>query len=226
MSIGILDPDGTNPNPLTGEAYSEKYRELSAKWREFPAYQKVNEILKAIKDNNVILVTSGTGSGKTVLIPKFCLHALNYDAKIGITLPKKIITKSAAEFAAATLDVKLGDVVGYQYRGSDRKHRSSKNKLLYATDGTIMARLLSDPLLKDFDAVIIDEAHERSVRIDFLLYLLKDVIKNRPEFKLIIMSATINVDIFKKYYESMAFVHIDIGGRTNYEIESIFLKNS
>lgn len=220
--IGILDPEGVKLNPLTGEEYSDTYKEIAKKWSKFPAYEKAQEVIDQIKANRVILVTSGTGSGKTVLVPKFCLHALNYDAKIAITLPKQLITKSAAEFAATTLDVKLGDDVGYQYRGSDRRHRSDKNKLLYATDGTIKARLLSDPLLKDFDAVIMDEAHERKVQIDFLLYLLRNVVKERPEFKLIIMSATINVDIFKKYYSAYNFVHINIGGKTNYPITSIF----
>ena len=222
-NIGILDPDGSNPNPLNNEAYSEKYKELSAKWREFPAYENAQEIIDTIKAHQVILVTSGTGSGKTVLVPKFCLHALDYKAKIAVTLPKQMIAKSAAEFAAATLDVELGKDIGYQYRGSDKNHRSSDNKLLYATDGTIVARLMNDPLLKDFDAVIIDEAHERKVQIDFLLYLLRNVVRDRPEFKLIIMSATINVDIFKKYYSAYSFKYIDIGGQTNYPIESIFL---
>lgn len=222
-NIGILDPDGSNPNPLNNEIYSDKYKELSAKWREFPAYEKADEIINTIKKNQVILVTSGTGSGKTVLVPKFCLHALDYKAKIAVTLPKQMIAKSAAEFAAATLDVELGKDVGYQYRGSNKNHRSDSNKLLYATDGTIVARLMSDPLLKDFDVVIIDEAHERKVQIDFLLYLLRNVIKDRPEFKLIIMSATINVDIFKKYYSDYSFSYVDIGGKTNYPIESIFL---
>lgn len=224
-SIGILDPDGVNLNPINNKVYSDKYKELSKKWREFPAYEKAKDVIKMIKDNNVILVTSGTGSGKTVLVPKYCLHALNYTGKIAVTLPKQIIAKSAAEFAAVTLDVELGKDVGYQYRGSGNT-QSKDNKLLYATDGTIVARLLTDPLLTDFDSVIIDEAHERKVQIDFLLYLLKNVVDKRPEFKLIIMSATINVDIFKDYYSDYNFAYVDIGGKTNYEIESVFLKEN
>lgn len=224
--VGILDPVGQYPNPLTGEEYSETYKELGQVWSKFPAYEKAKDIIQGIKDNNVILVTSGTGSGKTVLVPKYCLHALGYNGKIAVTLPKQVITESAAEFAAKTLDVKLGKQVGYQFRGSNKKHRGPNNKLLYATDGTIVARLLKDPLLNDFDAVIIDEAHERKVQIDFLLYLLKEVIKNRPQFKLIIMSATINADIFAKYYKKFKFLHIDVGGKTNYEITSKFLSRN
>ena len=224
--IGILDPDGIHPNPINNESYSDEYKKLSVKWRELPAYEKAEEVIDMIKKNKVILVTSGTGSGKTVLVPKYCLHALNYDAKIAVTLPKQIIAQSAAEYAAATLDVELGKHVGYQYRGSGKGTKSDDNKLLYATDGTIVARLLKDPLLMDFDAVIIDEAHERKVQIDFLLFLLRNVVENRPEFKLIIMSATINVDIFKNYYSGYDFAYINIGGKTNYAIDSIFLKDN
>lgn len=225
-NIGILDPSGENPNPLTGEPYSDKYKQLSKQWAKLPAYSKRTEIINTIKDNKVILITSGTGSGKTVLIPKFCLHAFNYDARIAITLPKRMITQSSAEYAAATLDVKIGSHVGYQFRGSDKKAKGVNNKLIYATDGTIKARLMNDPLLKDFDAVIIDEAHERKVNIDLLLYMLKNVIENRDDFKLIIMSATINSQIFKAYYKDSNYTHIDVGGGTNYPIKSIFLEQN
>jgi pre-mRNA-splicing factor ATP-dependent RNA helicase DHX15/PRP43 len=221
--IGILDPKGKELNPLTSEKYSSTYKELGKIWSKFPAYEKASEIIKGIIKNNVILITSGTGSGKTVLIPKYCLHAFDYKGKIAITLPKQVITESAAVFAAKTLDVTLGEHVGYKFRGSNKKAYSPNNNLLYATDGTIVSKILKEPTLKEFDAVIIDEAHERKVQIDFLLYLLKEVIKTRPEFKLIIMSATINVDIFKKYYNDFKFLHIDIGGKTNYKITSHFL---
>ena len=227
-NIGILDPEGKNINPLNNKPYSDKYKELAKVWRKFPAYENAEKVIQIIKDNNVILIESSTGSGKTVLVPKYALHALNYDksSKIAITLPKQIIAKSAAEFAALTLDVELGNEIGYQYRGSSSKYKSPNNYLLYATDGTIVARLLKDPELKDFDIVIIDEAHERKVQIDFLLYLLRETLRMRPNFKVIIMSATINVDIFRSYFEGFKFENINISGRTNYPITSIFLKPS
>jgi HrpA-like RNA helicase len=223
-NIGILDPNAINPNPLTNEPYSETYKELSMKWSKYPAYEKAEEIIQDIINNQVLLVISGTGSGKTVLLPKYTLHALNYNGKIGITLPKQIVAKSAAEFAAKTLDVKLGEQVGYKYKGSEPEFSGKNPNLLYATDGTIVARLLNDSLLSDFDAIIIDEAHERKIQIDFLLYLLRDVVKNRPEFKLIIMSATINAQIFESYFAKFKFKKIDIGGKTNFPIESIFME--
>jgi len=223
-NIGILDPEGKNNNPLTDRPYSDEYKEIAKKWSNFPAYEKAKDIIEDIKNYQVILITASTGSGKTVLVPKYALHALNYKGKIAITLPKQIIAKSSAEFAAKTLDVQLGEHVGYQYKGSPKGAKSNDTQLLYATDGTIVARLLNDPKLEDFDAVIIDEAHERKVQIDFLLYLLKETIQLRPEFKVIIMSATINADIFTEYFAKFKFKQMNIAGRTNYPIESIFLK--
>jgi HrpA-like RNA helicase len=221
-NIGILDPLGENLNPLTGKPYSDVYRNLAKVWSNFPAYKDAEKTLKQIADHSVVLVISGTGSGKTVLFPKFVLHVLGYSGKVAITLPKQIITQSSAEFAAATLDVKVGEEVGYKYRGSGNAY-NDKTKLLYCTDGTLVAMLLSDPELKAFDAVLVDEAHERKVNIDFLLYLLKGVVKVRPNFKLIIMSATINEEIFRNYFKGLSYVNLEIGTKTNYPIKSIFM---
>src|SRR5579872_6395728 len=98
--IGILDPDGINNNPLNNKPYSDNYKIYSQKWKEFPAYKDASEKINNIKNNQIILVVSGTGSGKTVLIPKFVLHTFNYNKNIAIVLPRQIITKTAAEFAA------------------------------------------------------------------------------------------------------------------------------
>lgn len=222
-NIGILDPAGINLNPFTNEPYSDTYKELAKKWSKFPAYEKAHEIIDAIKSNQIILITSGTGSGKTVLLPKFVLHTFDYKGKIAVTLPKQMITQSSAEFASKTLDVQLGQQVGYKFKGSEKNSMSNKTKLLFATDGTIVAKLMKDPKLEEYDAVLVDEAHERKVQIDFLLYLLKNTCKLRPEFKLVIMSATVNEDVFKNYFDNFKFIHFDIGGKTNYPIESIFL---
>jgi pre-mRNA-splicing factor ATP-dependent RNA helicase DHX15/PRP43 len=225
-NIGILDPDGENKNPLTNDIYSDEYKKLANIWRKFPAYENAKEYINLIKKHQVLLVVSGTGSGKTVLFPKYALHALDYTGKIAITLPKQIITRSAAEFSSKTLDVELGKDVGYKYRGSPKNKHGKDTKLLYATDGTIVAKLLNDPLLEEFNLVIIDEAHERKVQIDFLLYLLRRAISKRKDLKIIIMSATINKEIFKNYFKDYDFYNLNIGGRTNYPIESIFLKEN
>jgi HrpA-like RNA helicase len=244
-SVGIFDPEGINPNPLNSLEYSDNYRNLAKFWSNLPAYQMGHQIVQDIKLYDVLLIKSGTGSGKTVLIPKFSLDALNYSGKIICTLPKKIITKKAAEFSAETLDVQLGDQVGYQFKGENMK--SSKTLLLYSTDGSIISMLKSDPMLKSIDIVIIDEAHERKVNIDLLLYLLKNSMimrkeKNLKPLKLIIMSATIDEQIFKKYYSDnsvgsvgsvglagsvnkLSFHSMELAGTPNHPIKSIYLEN-
>jgi len=223
-NIGILDPAGKNDNPLTGQPYSDEYKRLAKIWSTYPAYSDAANIIKGISENQVTLITAGTGSGKTVLIPKYALHVLDYKGNVAITLPKKIVTQSAAEFGAKTLDVELGKEVGYQYRGAPSKSKSDSTKLLYATDGTIVQKLINDITLKEFDIIIIDEAHERKVQIDFLLYLLKQTLNVRNDFRLVIMSATINSEIFEEYFKGgSSFNHIDIGGATNFPIKSHFL---
>jgi len=225
-NIGILDPDGKNLNPLNDKPYSDKYKELAKFWSTLPMYSRRIEIIDDIKQNQVILVISQTGSGKSLIMPKLVLHTCNYNGKIAMTLPKQIIAKSAAEFAALTLDVKLGQEIGYQYRGAPSNSKSDKTKILYATDGTIIARRMKDSFLKDFDCIIIDEAHEMGINIILLLYLLRETLKLRPEFKLIIMSATIDDKMFSNYFKEFKFKKIDIGGQRLFPIESHFLDKS
>lgn len=221
-NIGILDPSGKNNNPFTDAPYSDRYKELAKLWSQLPVYEKAQELIDTIRNHQVVLLIAGTGSGKSVIIPKLTAHAFDYKGHVVMTLPKQIIAKSAAEFASATLDVELGSFVGYQYKGSEKRGKSDKTQLLYATDGTIVARLLKDPVLREFDAVIVDEAHERKVQIDFLLYLLRNVLAIRPEFKIIIMSATVNEDIFTSYFSEYKFISLNISGKPNFPIESIF----
>lgn len=241
--IGILDPQALQLNPLTGEVYEDIYYNSSKNandnnptykylssgisgWSNFPMYSKRIESIKAIYENQVLLIISGTGSGKTVLTPKFALHALNYQGRIAITNPKRIPSKENAIYAAKTLGVKLGKQVGLKYRGSDSSHYSANDaKLIYCTDGYIVAKLESDPMLLDFDCLIIDEAHERNVNIDLLLLLVKGLIKRRPEFKLIIMSATINEKTFIDYFPQpeYKFAFIDAGSVSYKPIEEYFL---
>ena len=199
----ILDIKGKNNNFLTNKPYSDEYKELAKKWSILPMYKEnkyVKQLFKLLDENQVILLVSGTGSGKTVLVPKFVLKyilAKGLNKKVAITNPKILTTVYNAEYAAKTLDVKLGEEVGYKYKGSPPDSASDKSKLLYVTDGLILASILSgDTLLEQYQAIIIDEAHERKVQIDMLLKFLKEVSILRPDFKVIIMSATINAEVF------------------------------
>ena len=239
--IDPLDKEGSNPNFLNGEPYSQKYKNLAKIWSEFPVYKKKEElskVLKSIHDNQVTLIISGTGSGKTVLIPKFLLkyffsvnqgkteeEKINHNSNIVVTNPKKLTTVYNAEYGARTLDVRLGEEVGYKFRGSPANMVSENTKLLYSTDGLLLSQILKgDTLLSMYQGVIIDEAHERKVPIDLLLYFLKNILKNRPEFKLIIMSATINPEIFKTFYDDITFGQIEVSGESNFPIESIYME--
>lgn len=221
-NIGILDPEGNELNPLTEQPYSDQYKNLAKKWSKLPAYQHSDKIISLIDKNKVILIISSTGSGKTVLLPKFALHNLDYKGHIVVTMPKQMIVKAAAEYAAATLDVTLGKEIGYQYRG-EGKH-SGDTKILYATDGTLVSQLMKDPLIKMYNVVIIDEAHERKIQIDLLLFLLKNALKQREDLKLIIMSATINEKIFADYYSEFKYASFNVQGERIYPIKSIFTK--
>lgn len=233
--IGILDPEGKEPNPLTNEPYQNLYTEALIKpntyvgyadfWKTLPVYEQREEFIQTIYDNQCILLTAGTGSGKTVLVPKFLLHTLNYQGKIAVTIPRKAATKGAADFAAKTLDVKLGEQVGYMVK--DDKKVSPNSNLVYATDGYILAKMKGgDPMLEEYDALIIDEAHERNINIDQILFLSKNILKNRPEFKLIIMSATIDPKLFLDYFKEFNIVHLEADSAPNFPVEEIFLKTS
>lgn len=226
MERGIFDIKGKNLNPLNNEPYSDTYKILAKKWSEYPAYEKSLEILQSIKKYQITFIISGTGSGKTVLVPKFALHYLDYKGKIIVTLPKKKATVSAATFSAKTLDVKLGKEIGYQYKNSPKNMLNDSNKIIYMTDGLLMVRFLRDPLLTDFQIIIIDEVHERNVRIDLLLLFLKNLLESgkRPDLRVIIMSATIDVDKYKKYFSGIDNNAIHISGQPNYPIEVIFLE--
>jgi len=244
LPIGINDPFGLNINPLTNKSYQNLYQDelktikgevlpatyanLSRIWTKLLVYQNKDIILEGISNNQVLLAKAGTGVGKTVIIPKLALHAFNYQEKVITTIPKKIITKSTADFAAKCMDVKLGEEVGYYYKGENMTNRNGKDsKLIFTTTGSLISRMTgNDPLLKDYKCVIIDEAHERSVQTDILLLLLKEALLKRPDLKVIIMSATIDLQIFRNYFpkQKFGFGEVDAGNVLSYPIQDIYLK--
>ena len=152
----ILDSKGKKKNFLNKNKYSDEYKTLGKFWSKLPLYEddnKAKEFFKLLDEKQVILLVSGTGSGKTVLVPKFVLKYIvskKLEGKIAITNPKILTTKNNAIYGASTLDVKLGEEVGYKYKGAPSNSISDKTRLLYITDGLILATILSgDKLLKD-----------------------------------------------------------------------------
>lgn len=179
---------------------------------ELPVSGRREEILQAIKNNQVVVIAGATGSGKTTQIPKMCLELGR--KSIAHTQPRRIAARSVAERIAQELQVELGGLVGYQVRFTDKVSKNTKIKVM--TDGILLAGLQNDRELKRYDTVIIDEAHERSLNIDFLLGYLKQLTKARPDLKVIITSATIDPESFSKHFGSAPI--IEVSGRT-YPIE-------
>jgi ATP-dependent helicase HrpA len=174
-----------------------------------PVSGKRDEITAAIASHQVVIVCGETGSGKTTQLPKIALAMgrgkLNYPGGrgplIGHTQPRRIAASSVAKRIAEELKTPLGDVVGYKVRFQDRLSRDASVKLM--TDGILLAETQTDPLLRAYDTIIIDEAHERSLNIDFLLGYLRQLLPRRPDLKVIITSATIDAQRFADYFASI-----------------------
>ena len=174
-----------------------------------PVSSRRDEIMAAMQRHQVIIVCGETGSGKTTQLPKIAL-ALGRGAcnaqpgqrprLIGHTQPRRIAASSVAKRIAEELQTPLGEVVGYKVRFADRLQKGASVKLM--TDGILLAETQSDPLLKAYDTLIIDEAHERSLNIDFLLGYLKEILPRRPDLKVIVTSATIDADRFAQHFAS------------------------
>ena len=176
-----------------------------------PVSQKKDEIAKAISEHQVVIIAGETGSGKTTQIPKICLElGLGVDKLIGHTQPRRIAARSVADRIADELKTPLGQAVGYKIRFNDNVSDSSYIKLM--TDGILLAEVVNDRQLSQYDTIIIDEAHERSLNIDFLLGYLKQLLPKRPDLKVIITSATIDPERFSKHFGDAPI--IEVSGRT------------
>ena len=182
---------------------------------ELPVSARRDDIAAAIRDHQVVIVAGETGSGKTTQLPKICLElGRGGDGLlIGHTQPRRIAARSVAERIAEELGTELGDLVGYQVRFTDRTSRASRVKLM--TDGILLAELQRDRDLRRYDTIIIDEAHERSLNIDFLLGYLRRLLPRRPDLKVVITSATIDVERFAEHFSAPV---VEVTGRT-YPVE-------
>jgi ATP-dependent helicase HrpA len=168
---------------------------------DLPVSGRREEIAKALVENQVIIVSGETGSGKTTQLPKICLQlGRGEKGLIGHTQPRRIAASSTAKRIAQEIGTPLGEHVGYKVRFNDTLQPGASIKLM--TDGILLAETQTDPLLKAYDTIIIDEAHERSLNIDFLLGYLKQLLPRRPDLKVIITSATIDAERFARHFAS------------------------
>ena len=204
---------------LSASALRRKARLDSLSAIEFPAdlpvVQKRADLARAISENQVVIVCGETGSGKTTQLPKICLTlGRGVLGCIGHTQPRRVAARTVATRIAFELKTELGGAVGYKVRFHDKVSADTSIKLM--TDGILLAEIHSDPLLRNYDTLIIDEAHERSLNIDFLLGYLKQLLLRRPDLKLIITSATLDADRFARHFSALV---IEVSGRS-YSVET------
>ena len=196
-------------------------------WSEYTAWKYRVDIIKKIHQNQILLVILPTGVGKTVIIPKLLLHYFEYKKRVVVTVPRIEVGREAGEWAAKCMDVPLYKVnengedienpnstdkdkrylsgnkyVGYKFSSTGSKYSDNTTQLLFTSDGNIKQKIISgDKDLSGYGGIIIDEAHERNLNIDVLIALAMDIVKRRPDFKIIIMSATIEKEIFTDYFK-------------------------
>ena len=183
-----------------------------------PVHEKLDEIKKAIAENQVTIICGETGSGKTTQLPKICLELGRGAAGlIGHTQPRRLAARSVAERIAEELKSEIGSAVGYKVRFTDHTSRDACVKLM--TDGILLAETQTDRYLAAYDTIIIDEAHERSLNIDFLLGYLKQLLPRRPDLKVIITSATIDAERFSQHFNGAPV--LEVSGRT-YPVEILY----
>lgn len=186
---------------------------------DLPILQKKDEIIEAIKKNCVVIISGETGSGKTTQIPKFCLEAgQGIKGMIGCTQPRRIAAINVAKRIAFELNEPMGQSVGYKIRFDDKTPDNAYIKLM--TDGILLAETQQDRFLNQYDTLIVDEAHERSLNIDFTLGILRKLVKQRKDLKLIITSATIDTKKFSKAFDNAPI--IEVSGRM-YPVETIYM---
>ena len=166
---------------------------MAIDYKSLPVYEQKQRILDCLKGNQVIVVQSPTGSGKTTQLPVI-LHEAGYSANgiIAVTQPRRIAALSVSEFIAKQLHTSYPGLVGYKMRFEDKTDSSTKIKIM--TDGILLQEMKLDPWMSKYSVVMVDEAHERSLNIDFVLGLLKRVLDERKDFKVIVSSATMNAE--------------------------------
>ncbi|WP_353570053.1 ATP-dependent RNA helicase HrpA [Candidatus Albibeggiatoa sp. nov. BB20] len=182
---------------------------------DLPISEHRDEIAQLIRDNQVVIIAGETGSGKTTQIPKICIELQRgVSGLIGCTQPRRIAARTIADRVASELKTPLGHAVGYKVRFTDRI--SEQSYIKFMTDGILLAETQNDKFLEQYDTLIIDEAHERSLNIDFLLGYLKNILPKRPDLKVIITSATIDTERFSQHFNDAPI--LEVSGRT-YPVE-------
>ncbi|EME78948.1 uncharacterized protein MYCFIDRAFT_60422 [Pseudocercospora fijiensis CIRAD86] len=201
-------------NPFTGLPLSERYFGILKTRRDLPVHAQRQEFLHMFQKTQILVFVGETGSGKTTQIPQFVLYddlPQQQGKMVACTQPRRVAAMSVAQRVAQELDVKLGEEVGYSIRFEDMT--GPKTVLKYMTDGMLLREAMNDHDMSRYSCIILDEAHERTLATDILMGLLKEVVKRRPDLKLIIMSATLDAQKFQKYFHNAPLLAVP--GRTH-----------
>ena len=220
-----------NKNQERRKRYDDKKIRIRSKWgedeeimkqkRSLPIYQYKEEFLQSIRDNNILIVIGETGSGKTTQMTQYLLESgfCSRRRKIGCTQPRRIAARSVAQRVSDEMGVVMGTTVGYSIRFDDCT--SPNTKIKYMTDGMLLREVLLNKELSKYDVIILDEAHERTIETDVLFGLMKQITKNRADFKLIVTSATLDAVKFSNYFHNCKILKIP--GRT-FPVQTFFSK--
>ncbi|KAI8914517.1 P-loop containing nucleoside triphosphate hydrolase protein [Gorgonomyces haynaldii] len=200
-------------NYYTGKPFSEKYKKILDQRRSLPVHKQRQEFLNLIHNNQIVVLVGETGSGKTTQIPQFLLFDEQPQKKglmIACTQPRRVAAMSVAARVAEEMDVTLGQEVGYSIRFEDCT--SEQTCLKYMTDGMLLREAMTDPMLTRYSAIILDEAHDRTLQTDILMGLIKNIAPKRPDLKVVVMSATLDAAKFQKYFNNAPLMSVP--GRT------------
>lgn len=203
----------TQNNPLTGLPYTPRYYQLFRKRIGLPVFEYKDKFLELMDKYQSIVLVGETGSGKTTQIPQWCVHWSRSRSKrsVACTQPRRVAAMSVAQRVSEEMDVAIGQEVGYSIRFEDCS--SPKTMLKYMTDGMLLREAMSDPMLDNYQVLLLDEAHERTLATDILMGVIKEVIKQRADLKIVIMSATLDAGKFQQYFDGAPLMSVP--GRTH-----------
>ena len=203
-----VNKDDLGFNPYTNKPYSERYRKILAVRLKLPVYKFRQELIDAVKKNQVVVVEGETGSGKTTQIPQFLVEGgfAEYGL-VACTQPRRVAATSIAQRVSEEMDVSLGEQVGYSVRFDECS--SDETILKFLTDGMLLREAMNDPLLSRYSAICLDEAHERTLATDVLMGLLQEVLeKRKDDLKVIVMSATLDAGKFQNYFNKAPLLSV------------------
>ncbi|XP_013118522.1 ATP-dependent RNA helicase DHX15 homolog [Stomoxys calcitrans] len=212
MAASLNKQPGTM-NPFNMRPYSQRFHQLYKKRITLPVFEYQADFMRLLNNHQCIVLVGETGSGKTTQIPQWCVEYAVSKGKKGVscTQPRRVAAMSVAQRVSEEMDVNLGEEVGYSIRFEDCS--SAKTLLKYMTDGMLLREAMSDPMLEQYQVILLDEAHERTLATDILMGVLKEVIRQRNDLKLVVMSATLDAGKFQQYFDNAPLMNVP--GRTH-----------